>query len=156
MLLLSSHSATQTWGLILGSCSLVLIQSSSSLEKRSERFKIQFSCGTGRNSLYWVWNEGSFAGRDSDWAGEFLGCKGSGAELVWMEAPPVHCKDLGSPDLSLLNLDHSSFSAVLKMDEKFLKMPLQEADLMWKMSLGRLGVAGVSLDVYEHFLEAWS
>lgn len=71
-----------------------------------------------------------------------------------MEAPPVHCKDLGSPDLSLLNLDHSSFSGVLKMDEKFLKMPLQEVDLMRKMSLGRLGVVGVSLDVYEHFLEA--
>lgn len=70
---------------------------------------------------------------------------------MWLEALPVHCKDLGSPDLSLFNLDCSSFSAVLKMEEKFLKMPFDKADLVWKMSLGRLGVVGVILDVYKHF-----
>lgn len=43
---------------------------------------------------------------------------------------------------------------LLKMEEKYLKMSLHEVDLAWKMSLGRLGVLGVSLGVYEHFLEA--
>lgn len=71
-----------------------------------------------------------------------------------MEALPVHCKDLGSSDLSLLNLDCSSFSAVLKMEEKLLEMTFHKADLVWKMSLGRLGVVGVSWDVYKHFPEA--
>lgn len=92
-------------------------------------------------------NKGCFAGRNSDWGGEF----GAAMPQVlsfrgWrVVALPVQCTDLGSPDLSLLNLEHSSFCAVLKMEKKFLKMSLHKVDLVWKMSLGRLGVVGVSL-----------